>query len=139
MALALFVWMPTLARQQSAGSIEGAVQRAGTDTPIEGANVTLARMQGDLSQNVNVISDARGGFAFRDLDLFKSAVSSLDGRFMISSIPPGDYKIFAWDAIEPYSWFDPDVLTPFEEMGTAVRVESSGNLSIQLKLFVDKK
>jgi 5-hydroxyisourate hydrolase-like protein (transthyretin family) len=108
----------------------------------KGLNILIASDSGQLSGTV--MNDDRKPAAGIQIaliperlrnraDLFKSAVSDLDGRFQISSIPPGDYKVFAWDAIEPYSWFDPGVLKSFEDMGTAVRVEPNGKQSIQLK------
>jgi hypothetical protein len=32
----------------------------------------------------------------------------LSGRFAFPTLPPGDYKIYAWESIEDNGWFDPD-------------------------------
>src|SRR5262249_51827842 len=39
-------------------------------------------------------------------DLFKTATSGANGRFTMRGITPGDYKLFAWEDIEPFSYFD---------------------------------
>jgi hypothetical protein len=43
-------------------------------------------------------------------DLYKTELSSEGGHFEMHGIPPGDYKLFAWEAIEAFSWFDPEVI-----------------------------
>ncbi len=53
-------------------------------------------------------------------DLFKTAVTAVNGRFNIRGVTPGDYKLFAWEDIEQFSYFDPAVLTPFEGKGKPV-------------------
>jgi hypothetical protein len=50
-------------------------------------------------------------------------------------LPPGDYRLFAWEAIESNSWFDPDVVRPFESKGTAVHVDESGKANLDLKVI----
>jgi hypothetical protein len=66
-------------------------------------------------------------------ELFKSVSVDKDGRFTISGIAPGDYKLFAWDNLEGHEYFDPEVLKRFEDKGTRVRVVPSSNQTIDLK------
>src|SRR6185436_11542325 len=42
-------------------------------------------------------------------DLYRTAVTSTDGRFTLRGITPGDYRLFAWEDLEPYAYFDPEV------------------------------
>jgi len=73
---------------------------------------------------------------FRDrADLIKTAVTDKDGRFTIRGIPPGEYKIFAWEAIEQFAYFDPDVLRQFEQLGKAVSIPESGKITLEVKLI----
>jgi hypothetical protein len=59
-------------------------------------------------------------------DLFKTAVSDPSGHVLFQGIAPGDYKLFAWEDLEPYSYFDPDVLQKYAAEGKSIRlVESS--------------
>ena len=44
------------------------------------------------------------------LDLYQAALANASGRARFVGVPPGSYDVFAWYALEPYAWFDPDVL-----------------------------
>jgi hypothetical protein len=69
------------------------------------------------------------------IDLYKTAVADQNGRFAIRGIAPGDYKVFAWEAIEQFSYFDSDVLLRFESKGKAVHLSESDKASIEVKLI----
>jgi hypothetical protein len=69
------------------------------------------------------------------LDLYKMARTDQNGRFTFASVAPGDYKVFAWEAIDQNSWFDPDVLRQFEQKGTPVKLVESSRESVDLKLI----
>ncbi len=68
-------------------------------------------------------------------ELFKSATTDKAGRFTMSAIAPGDYTMFAWEEIELYSWFDPDVLKRYEARGQAVHVSESSQQTIEARLI----
>jgi hypothetical protein len=68
-------------------------------------------------------------------DLFKIAASAANGRFDIRAVPPGDYKLFAWEDIEPFSYFDPAVLMPFEGSGKAVHVLEGSRETTEVKII----
>jgi hypothetical protein len=38
------------------------------------------------------------------IDLYKSVDADAAGHFSLRDVPPGDYKMYAWESIEPYSW-----------------------------------
>jgi hypothetical protein len=56
------------------------------------------------------------------LDLFKTTHSGTDGRFRIVSVPPGEYKLFAWEEIQTGDWYNPDFMQNEELRGVTVRV-----------------
>jgi protocatechuate 3,4-dioxygenase beta subunit len=66
---------------------------------------------------------------------YRQAVSDSGGRFTISSITPGDYKLFAWEEIERGMYLDPDFLQSYEDSGKAAHVDEGANLSVQLDLI----
>src|ERR1019366_7157302 len=35
---------------------------------------------------------------------YKFAQSDIQGTFAIRGVPPGDYKLFAWEVLEPYAY-----------------------------------
>jgi hypothetical protein len=68
-------------------------------------------------------------------ELYKNATTDRAGRFSISAIAPGDYVLFAWEAIDPYSWFDPEVLKAYETRGQNVRVSEASQQSIEVQMI----
>jgi len=68
-------------------------------------------------------------------DLYKSAGTGPNGQFTFPSVPPGSYKIFAFENVEPFSWFDPSVLAQYEAQGRPVTVAESSNVTLDLKVI----
>jgi hypothetical protein len=68
-------------------------------------------------------------------DLFRNTTSDSNGKYTLRGIPPGEYKLFAWDSMEQYAWFDPDVLAKFESLGKPVHVIESSNQTIDVKVL----
>jgi protocatechuate 3,4-dioxygenase beta subunit len=67
------------------------------------------------------------------IELYKTAITDEAGRFLMAAIPPGDYKVFAWESIEPYSWFDPDVVRRSEPKARAVHVDELSKETIEVR------
>ena len=67
--------------------------------------------------------------------LYRQALTDSGGRFTISGITPGDYKLFAWEEIERGMYLDPDFVQPYEDSGKAVRMEEGSNQTLQLDLI----
>jgi hypothetical protein len=68
-------------------------------------------------------------------ELFKFAQTDQNGHFIMNGISPGDYKLFAWEDIEPFSYFDPDVLKQFEDNGKPIHVVETTKDSYDIKLI----
>jgi Carboxypeptidase regulatory-like domain len=68
-------------------------------------------------------------------ELYKRATTDLEGRFTVSSVAPGAYKAFAWERIEANSYFDPDILMKYEQLGTPVQVMESSRETIDVRLI----
>ena len=56
-------------------------------------------------------------------DLYKVAKTDADGRFDIRGIVPGDYKLFAWEDLPRFAYFDPGFLREYEALGTNLHIE----------------
>ena len=69
------------------------------------------------------------------IDLFKTARTGESGEFRFESIPPGDYKLFAWEDIEDGAWLDPDVIELYESRGTAVAVRPASDQTVTVGLI----
>lgn len=64
-------------------------------------------------------------------DLYKSAFTDGAGRFRLTGIPPGDYELFVWEAVETGAWQDPAFMRGFEGKGQRVHLSESGRSSVR--------
>jgi hypothetical protein len=66
-------------------------------------------------------------------DFYKTAMTDASGRFVIRGIVAGDYKVFAWETLQAYRYFDPGFVAQFENQGEPVRVteEASKNVTVR--------
>jgi hypothetical protein len=69
------------------------------------------------------------------IELFKSAVTDQNGRFNVPNVAPGDYKVYAWEAVELYRWFDPDFLKDFEQFSVPVHVAESSRQTVNARVI----
>jgi len=73
---------------------------------------------------------------FRDRSgVYKTAVTDPNGHFVFRSIAPGEYKIFAWEAIEEFAYFDPDFLTSYEDRGKPVSISESSKQTVDVNII----
>jgi len=72
-------------------------------------------------------------------ELYKSTTTDQNGNFEIRGIAPGGYKAFAWETLEPNSYFDRDVLSQYEQLGKPIRIQESSKESIDLKVIPPKQ
>jgi sarcosine oxidase gamma subunit len=71
-------------------------------------------------------------------DLVRYGMTDHTGKFTLRGVPPGNYKIYAWESIEPNAFFDPQVLQQFETQGKAIRVEEGGKITTEVKMIPAK-
>ncbi|MBI3403919.1 MAG: carboxypeptidase regulatory-like domain-containing protein [Acidobacteria bacterium] len=69
---------------------------------------------------------------------YKTATSDAQGKFNMSAIPPGDYKLFAWDDVDTGAWQDPEFIAPFEARGVSVTIGEGTALVTDVKLLINK-
>jgi hypothetical protein len=67
-------------------------------------------------------------------DLFHQGESDQYGRFSFTGIAPGEYKVFAWDDVEPGIWWDPEFLKKYESQGETVKVDAKGKVTTKVHL-----
>ena len=100
----------------NAGTLEGRVMNG--REPVLGATVVL-------------IPDSAQRFHINH----KVANTDQAGHFKIFSVPPGDYKLFAWEDIEPFAYTDPDFLRKYENLGVSIKVSESQNMMVEARLI----
>jgi hypothetical protein len=105
--------------RRGAASVEGTVD-AGDDGP--GANATVVLVPADEAKR-------------ESLSMHHQTASDQNGHFEIRGIAPGEYVLFAFDSIEPGSWFDPEFLTQYEKRGERFKLEEKDHESKKLTLI----
>jgi hypothetical protein len=65
-------------------------------------------------------------------DSFHAVTADQHGRFHFENVRPGDYKVFAWDDIEPNAWFDADDRKRFEDRAAPLTLQPKGHSAVQL-------
>lgn len=98
-------------------SITGTVQRSNGD-PVQSARVTAVPANNSQRR-----------------DLFKAVNSGADGTFTLADLPPGSYKVFAWEEVESNAWMDPDFRRPFDPLGTSATIRDGAGPTLTLRVI----
>ena len=64
--------------------------------------------------------------------LFRAVTTDANGNFSIPNIAPGDYKLFAWESLEPNGYFDPELLRRSESTGLPIHVDELSKQTVSL-------
>jgi len=68
-------------------------------------------------------------------DLYKKVFSDNAGKFQLTGIAPGNYKLFAWEFVEDGAWEDPEFMRIYEDVGKTVRVAENGREAVDINLI----
>jgi hypothetical protein len=68
-------------------------------------------------------------------ELYKTAITDANGHFTFRGIPPGGYKVFSWEAIEPNAWYDRELLSRYEQQARPIRIQEGSKETIDLKII----
>jgi hypothetical protein len=68
-------------------------------------------------------------------DLYRTVGTDASGRFTIQGMAPGDYRAYAWKALVPFQYFDPDFMREFADKGTAVRISGLSTTTADVTLI----
>jgi hypothetical protein len=85
------------------------------DNPFEGAVVALIPMDGTSAP--------------------RSMISGSRGAFHLAGVPPGEYKLMAWDDVGRDDLEIPDFLKRFESQGTPVKLSASGTATVSIRVI----
>jgi hypothetical protein len=75
------------------------------------------------------------GDQFGRQDLSRFAFSNEKGEYKIANVPPGDYKIFAWEEVQAGAPLDPEFRKPFEKRGVALKIPPNGRASADVTVI----
>jgi len=66
-------------------------------------------------------------------DLYKNATCEDGGRFRLTSVSPGAYKLYAWESLEPWAERDPDFLRQYQSQAASVQLSAGGREQLRLR------
>ena len=105
---------------RNVGQVAGVVQNPDTQQPAPFSVVVLVPQEKQR----------------RDHDWYYMTVTAdRFGTFTLKSVPPGEYKLYAWDEIENGAYMDPEFMKPLVSKGESVSVKEGSQLSEQLTLI----
>ncbi len=64
---------------------------------------------------------------------YRFSSTDSQGGFVFKGVPPGGYRLFAFESIAPFAWMDPNILNGVEELGQTLVVKEAGRLTRQIK------
>ena len=120
----------------------GLSPHTGTDAALElklscrAARIEGVVLTGDSLPAAGVYAVAIPDAPHRDIDWkYRAEVTDQNGRFLLRGIVPGEYRIFSWDSIDDFDWYDAEQLKPYESKGMSIRVEEGDRKTVQLKVI----
>ena len=66
---------------------------------------------------------------------YEELVADASGRFTVDGVPPGNYKVYVWETIEPSQYFDRDLLARSRGLALPVRVEKGSSVSVSVPMI----
>ncbi len=105
-------------------------------TVVLGADIgelegVVKNSKGELVLRAHVDAIPDGDHANRP-DFNRSTFSSEKGQFKIADLPPGQYKIFAWENVPDGAPQDPEFRKPFGSQAVAVTIPPSAHVNLNM-------
>ena len=104
----------------NAAQVTGSVQNPSTNSPMAGATVVLIPQEKDRKEQQTY---------------YKAVTSDQNGAFTFKDVPPGEYKVYAWEDVEMGAYMDPDYVKPIESKGEALTLRENDKKSLPLTLI----
>jgi hypothetical protein len=73
-------------------------------------------------------------FASDGKRVVKSVQADAQARFQFGGIPPGDYKLIAWDDVSHDDLEDPEFVKRFESQAAGISLAASGSMAASLQV-----
>jgi hypothetical protein len=68
-----------------------------------------------------------------DADLIRPARSDAKGKFMLRGVPPGSYRLFAFEDVESEILNQPELLKNYEQNSRSIKVDEAGKYTLEIK------
>jgi hypothetical protein len=72
-------------------------------------------------------------------EMYSMKTTDALGRFSLLGLPPGDFKLFAWETAQGTNYADPDFFGAFEGRGTPVHIEERQQQTVQLEAITSEE
>ena len=69
-------------------------------------------------------------------DRFQKTTTDQHGTFSLTGMPPGEYTLLAWDAVDAGEYYDPEFLRSYEDRGTVLRLGEGDSKSLQIEAIL---
>jgi uncharacterized surface anchored protein len=66
-------------------------------------------------------------------EFYRTVLTDQRGQFTLADLPPGEYKLFAWEDVENGAWMDPEFLKQIEAQGKPVTLREGTVEDLELK------
>ncbi len=95
---------------------------------------TVADASGSAAAGAQVVlvpDESRRGRS----DAYFTATSDQYGQFNLNNVPPGSYKLFAWEDVPAGAYQYPDFLSRYEDRGQTITVNPNGSVAANARLI----
>jgi hypothetical protein len=66
---------------------------------------------------------------------YRSVKTDRSGAFQLKGLPPGEYKLYAWESVENRAWVDAEFLKPVEAKAKAVTIREGDSQIVEIKVI----
>lgn len=73
----------------------------------------------------------------RNPALYRTVRSDTQGHFIFTAVPPGQYKVFAWENVPLEAWQNAEFLARYEQRGVSVTVNPGTRVTAETGLIRD--
>lgn len=68
-------------------------------------------------------------------DLFLSQNTDSNGTFAFKNLPPGKYRVYAWQQVDGNAWMNAEFRKPYESSAGAAELTDNGTVSVMVNLI----
>ncbi len=87
-----------------------------------------------IDVTVGAVPDSNAARGFRT-DMHRATQTDASGSFQLPRLPPGDYRIFAWEEADKDAIMDLDFVRINEDKGTRVHIREGDRQNIELDVI----
>jgi hypothetical protein len=96
-----------------------------------GVNGRVMNSRQEVMDRATVVLLPQGPPPFRE-DRYRVFTTDKSGQFQFRGLPPGEYRVLAWEDVDPGAWFNPAFLAVNERYATAMTLDEGKNQRIDV-------